>query len=81
MSQETFSTLGVDEPIVAALARHSIQAPFAIQALVIPAALAGNDVLAKSPTGSGKTLAFAVPIVQRLDAADARPSALVLVRR
>ena len=43
----------------------SIQAPFAIQALVIPAALAGNDVLAKSPTGSGKTLAFAVPIVQR----------------
>jgi ATP-dependent RNA helicase RhlE len=79
MSQETFSTLGVDEPIVAALARRSIHAPFAIQALVIPAALTGNDVLAKSPTGSGKTLAFAVPIVQRLDAADARPSALVLV--
>ena len=79
MSQETFSTLGVDEPIVAALARRSIHAPFAIQALVIPAALTGNDVLAKSPTGSGKTLAFAVPIVQRLDAAEARPSALVLV--
>ena len=32
-----------------------------------------------SPTGSGKTLAFAVPIVQRLDAADTKPSALVLV--
>jgi len=79
MSQETFSTLGVDEPIVATLARRSIHAPFAIQALVIPAALTGNDVLAKSPTGSGKTLAFAVPIVQRLDAAEARPSALVLV--
>jgi superfamily II DNA/RNA helicase len=47
--------------------------------LVLPDALAGQDVLAKSPTGSGKTLAFAVPIAQRLDAGDARPSALVLV--
>ncbi len=79
MSQETFSTLGVAEPIVAALARRSIHEPFAIQSLVLPDALAGNDVLARSPTGSGKTLAFAVPIVQRLEVDDARPSALVLV--
>src|SRR5215210_9546782 len=79
MSQETFSALGVDEPIAAALARRSIHAPFAIQSLVLPSALAGNDVLARSPTGSGKTLAFAIPIAQRLDAADAKPSALVLV--
>jgi ATP-dependent RNA helicase RhlE len=79
MSKESFSGLGVSEPIVAALERRSIHTPFSIQALVLPDALAGNDVLAKSPTGSGKTLAFAVPIVQRLDAADNRPSALVLV--
>ena len=79
MSKESFSGLGVSEPIVAALERRSIHTPFSIQALVLPDALAGNDVLAKSPTGSGKTLAFAVPIVQRLDAADKRPSALVLV--
>ena len=79
MSKESFSGLGVSEPIVAALERRSINTPFSIQALVLPDALAGNDVLAKSPTGSGKTLAFAVPIVQRLDAADNRPSALVLV--
>ena len=58
-------------------ARH--RAPFQIQALVIPEALRGGDVLAKSPTGSGKTLAFAIPIVQRLDPADRRPAALVLV--
>ena len=79
MSKESFSGLGVSEPIVGALERRSIHTPFSIQALVLPDALAGNDVLAKSPTGSGKTLAFAVPIVQRLDAADNRPSALVLV--
>jgi ATP-dependent RNA helicase RhlE len=35
-------------------------------------------VLVKSPTGSGKTIAFAVPLVERLEATDPRPSALVL---
>ncbi|MBW3654395.1 MAG: DEAD/DEAH box helicase [Actinobacteria bacterium] len=35
-------------------------------------------MLAKSPTGSGKTLAFGVPMVERLDATDRRPSALIL---
>jgi superfamily II DNA/RNA helicase len=79
MSKQSFSDLGVAEPIVAALARRSIVTPFSIQTLVLPDALAGNDVLAKSPTGSGKTIAFAVPIAQRLEAADTRPSALVLV--
>ena len=79
MSNHSFSGLGVAEPIVAALARRSIHTPFSIQSLVLPDALAGNDVLARSPTGSGKTLAFAVPIVQRLNPRDARPSALVLV--
>ena len=75
MSKESFSDLGVFEPTIAALSRRSIHTPFSIQSLVIPDALAGNDVLAKSPTGSGKTLAFALPIVQRLDAGDERPSA------
>jgi superfamily II DNA/RNA helicase len=79
MSRQSFSDLGVAEPILATLARRSIHTPFSIQALVLPDALAGQDVLAKSPTGSGKTVAFAVPIVQRLDARDTRPAALVLV--
>ncbi|HEX7256344.1 MAG TPA: DEAD/DEAH box helicase [Gaiellaceae bacterium] len=79
MSTKSFSDLGVAEPLAAALARRSITTPFVIQALVLPDALAGRDVLAKSPTGSGKTIAFVVPIAQRLEARDARPSALVLV--
>jgi superfamily II DNA/RNA helicase len=77
--QQSFRELGVSPPIVDALAARSIHEPFRIQALVLPDALAGLDVLAKSPTGSGKTLAFAVPIVERTTTADARPSALVLV--
>jgi len=59
------------------LAARGIDAPFQIQTLVIPEALRGGDVLAKSPTGSGKTLAFAIPIVER--ATGGKPFALVLV--
>ena len=76
--QQSFRELGVSSPIVDLLAARSIQAPFRIQALVLPDALAGLDVLARAPTGSGKTLAFALPIVERTTA-DRRPSALVLV--
>src|SRR5438128_11283087 len=72
-----FGALGASEAIVAMLAKRGIESPFQIQQLVIPEALRGGDVLAKSPTGSGKTLAFAIPIVQR--ASKGTPFALVLV--
>jgi superfamily II DNA/RNA helicase len=61
------------------LAARGIDAPFQIQSLVIPEALRGGDVLAKSPTGSGKTLAFAIPIAHLVDPAAEKPFALVLV--
>jgi len=61
------------------LAARGIDMPFHIQSLVIPEALRGGDVLARSPTGSGKTLAFAIPIVERLDPSARRPAALILV--
>jgi superfamily II DNA/RNA helicase len=79
LTQHTFRELGVSTANVDALSARSIHEPFPIQALVLPDALAGIDVLAKSPTGSGKTLAFAVPIVERTVATDPRPTALVLV--
>src|SRR3954471_16980653 len=79
MSNQSFLELGASAPVVAALAARSITEPFSIQELVLPDALQGLDVLVRSPTGSGKTLAFAVPIVERLEPGDPRPSALVLV--
>jgi superfamily II DNA/RNA helicase len=69
----------VSQPVIDALAAHSIHEPFSIQSLVVPDALAGLDVLAKSPTGSGKTLAFALPIVERTGPGDGTPSVLLLV--
>jgi superfamily II DNA/RNA helicase len=78
MSVQSFADLGVSRVVADALAARGITTPFAIQSLVVPDVLAGHDVLAKSPTGSGKTLAFAVPMVERLQATDRRPSALIL---
>jgi ATP-dependent RNA helicase RhlE len=79
MSQETFAALGVSADLTAALEARGITAPFQIQSRAVPPALAGTDLLAKSPTGSGKTLAFAIPLVERVPRDDARPAALVLV--
>jgi superfamily II DNA/RNA helicase len=79
MSQQSFRRLGVSAPVVEALAARNITQPFDIQERALPDVLSGLDVLVRSPTGSGKTLAFALPIVERTEPADGRPSALVLV--
>jgi superfamily II DNA/RNA helicase len=69
----------VSAELIAVLEARGIDSPFQIQSRAIPPALAGTDLLAKSPTGSGKTLAFAIPLVERAPHDDARPAALVLV--
>ncbi len=78
MSTQSFADLGVSDAVGRALAHRGFKEPFPIQRLVIGDALAGRDVLAKSPTGSGKTLAFAIPLAERIAAEDPRPVALVL---
>lgn len=78
MSSPSFAELGVTAPVVGALARRGITAPFAVQNLVLPDALDGHDVLVQSPTGSGKTLAFLIPILEQLQPGDPAPTALVL---
>src|SRR5690349_14642565 len=78
MSTESFADLGVSRAVVGSLSRAGITQPFAIQNAVIGDAIAGRDVIAKSPTGSGKTLAFGIPLVERIGAEDPRPAALVL---
>jgi superfamily II DNA/RNA helicase len=76
----TFSALGISPDLVAVLGRTGIAAPFPIQELCIPDALAGRDVCGKAKTGWGKTLAFALPLVELIASAPGgRPSGLVLV--
>ncbi|WP_309617213.1 DEAD/DEAH box helicase, partial [Salinibacterium sp.] len=66
MSENSFSTLGVPAPLVAALTASGILEPFPIQLDTLPDTLAGKDVLGRGKTGSGKTLAFSIPMVARL---------------
>jgi superfamily II DNA/RNA helicase len=79
MQDQSFRALGVSAEVASALEERGIVSPFPIQALVLPDALAGLDVLAKAPTGSGKTFAFGLPVVERTTPADGAPSVLVLV--
>ncbi|WP_091458845.1 DEAD/DEAH box helicase [Micromonospora inyonensis] len=78
-----FAALGLPQPLVRALARQGINAPFEIQRATVPDALAGRDVLGRGQTGSGKTLAFGLPLLARVaDGGRARPlypRALILV--
>jgi ATP-dependent RNA helicase RhlE len=78
MNTQSFADLGVSPVVARALTERGIQSPFPVQASVIPDALAGHDVLVKSPTGSGKTLALGVPLVDLIETEDARAAALVL---
>jgi superfamily II DNA/RNA helicase len=73
-SLPTFSELGVSEPLTRALARGGITHPSAVQAAVLPDALAGHNVLGKAATGSGKTLAFGLPVLARLAGRRSKPS-------
>jgi superfamily II DNA/RNA helicase len=79
MQEQSFRALGVSAEVADALERRGIVTPFPVQALVLPDALAGLDVLAKAPTGSGKTFAFGLPVVERTAPQDGAPSVLVLV--
>jgi superfamily II DNA/RNA helicase len=77
-----FEPFGLPGKVVAALVLQDIEQPTPVQAVVIPSAMAGADVLGRAQTGSGKTLAFGLPIVARLAGGKSRirrPRALVIV--
>lgn len=64
--------------IIQALSMLHYIEPTPIQEKVIPLALQGKDIIAKSKTGSGKTAAFAIPICEAVVWEDNLPQALVL---
>ncbi len=64
---EAFAALGVRPSILRGLAEAKFQTPSEIQALLIPKALAGGDLLGQARTGTGKTAAFGIPILQRVE--------------
>ena len=65
-TEPDFAELGVTGPIVASLAAAGITHPFPIQALTLPVALSGADIIGQAKTGTGKTLGFGIPLLQRV---------------
>ena len=74
MNDQSFSSLGLNETILSALARQGYETPTPIQTASIPTLLEGKDLLGCAQTGTGKTAAFALPIIQRLSADSRRPA-------
>jgi len=62
----SFSTLGLSEQILKAIADQGYSTPSAIQEQAIPAVLEGRDVMAAAQTGTGKTAGFTLPMLELL---------------
>jgi superfamily II DNA/RNA helicase len=62
----SFSTLGLSEPILKAVADLAYTEPTAIQKQAIPVVLSGNDLIAGAQTGTGKTASFVLPLLELL---------------
>ncbi len=67
-----FATLGLLEPLVAAIVTLGYEEPTPIQRAAIPVLLSGKDLVGQAGTGTGKTAAFALPLIHRL-ASDQEP--------
>lgn len=66
LHKKTFADFGVSASICQALAEEGITHPFPIQALTLPVALKGNDIIGQAKTGTGKTLGFGIPALEQI---------------
>ncbi|HLS62202.1 MAG TPA: DEAD/DEAH box helicase [Ruania sp.] len=63
---QSFADFGVRAETVQSLADVGITHPFPIQALTLPVALQGRDIIGQAKTGTGKTLGFGIPLLQEI---------------
>ncbi|MDE5573315.1 MAG: DEAD/DEAH box helicase, partial [Muribaculaceae bacterium] len=76
---KSFEELGVDRQLLDAIKDMGFENPMPVQEQVIPHLLnSDNDVVALAQTGTGKTAAFGLPVLQRIDADNNTPQALIL---
>jgi len=64
--EKTFADFDVHPDIVGALAEAGIVTPFPIQAMTLPVALGGHDIIGQAKTGTGKTLGFGIPLLEHV---------------
>ena len=61
-----FTELGLAGPVLNAVSAEGYTTPTPIQGKVIPAMLAGRDIMGVAQTGTGKTAAFVLPLLHRI---------------
>ncbi|NUL46749.1 DEAD/DEAH box helicase [Cellulosimicrobium funkei] len=66
VAEKSFADFKVRPDMVEALAEKGITHPFPIQAMTLPVALGGHDIIGQAKTGTGKTLGFGLPALQRV---------------
>ena len=76
-----FRDFGISEAICSGLEAAGIFTTFPIQALTLPLALGGQDIIGQARTGTGKTLAFGIPLLRLIEehGQNRTPQALVVV--
>ncbi|MBX7108304.1 MAG: DEAD/DEAH box helicase [Chitinophagales bacterium] len=76
---QSFSDLGLSQPILEAIETMGFITPTPIQEKVIPVLLINSrDMIALAQTGTGKTAAFGLPLIQLINPDLAHTQALVL---
>jgi ATP-dependent RNA helicase DeaD len=74
-----FSSFGLSEAVLNALARKGFDLPTSIQSIALPRLLAeSGHLVVKARTGTGKTAAFGIPLVERITLWRGSPQALIL---
>jgi len=61
----TWESLGLSPESLNLVAKEGYQTPTPVQAVTIPLALRGTDVIASAQTGTGKTASFVLPMVDK----------------
>ena len=77
----SFAELGLSAEVLRAIAESGYTTPTPIQAMAIPVALSGRDLIGIAQTGTGKTAGFTLPMIEKLAAGRAKarmPRSLVL---
>jgi len=78
MTDASFNDLGLNGPLLKSIQLLGFENPSPIQAMTIPTALAGDDILGISETGSGKTAAFGLPALQKVNLSDRATQVLIM---
>lgn len=74
-----FTDLGISEDIAQAMDDMGWDEPTPIQLAAVPIGLKGMDMFAQAQTGTGKTGTFGSIVLQKIDAKQKLPTAIVLV--